>query len=61
MCEFVQTVSRAVGEAGAQEIAGDLGPRNARLRETAQSAVDGFYQRLDALNSAAEAHLVTSD
>lgn len=57
VCEFVQNVSRSVGEAGAEEIEGDLGPRNARLRDTAQSAVDGFYDKLDALIRAADAHL----
>lgn len=57
VCEFVQNVSRAVGDAGAEEIDGDLGPRNARLRETAQSAVDEFYAKLDALTRAADAHL----
>lgn len=57
VCEFVQNVSRAVGEAGAEEIDGDLGPRNARLRETAQSAVDGFYAKLDELNREADRSL----
>lgn len=57
VCEFVQNVSRSVGEAGSKEIEGDYGPRNARLRETAQSAVDGFYGRLDALNREADAQL----
>lgn len=57
VCNFVQDVSRAVGEAGAEEIEGDLGPRNTRLRETAQSAVDAFYERLDTLNDEAERRL----
>lgn len=57
VCEFVQNVSRAVGESGAEEIDGDLEPRNARMRETAQSAVDGFYTKLDALNAAGDAQL----
>jgi 2-polyprenyl-6-methoxyphenol hydroxylase-like FAD-dependent oxidoreductase len=57
VCEFVQNVSRAVGESGAEEIDGDLEPRNARMRETAQSAVDGFYTKLDALNAAVDAQL----
>lgn len=57
VCEFVQSVSRAVGEAGAEELDGNLGPRNARLRETAQASVDGFYAKLDALTAAADASL----
>ena len=47
----VRQVSRA------EEIDGDLEPRNARMRETAQSAVDGFYTKLDALNAAGDAQL----
>ncbi len=57
VCQFVQEVSRKVGEAGAEEVGADLGPRNARLRDTAQSAVDGFYHRLDGLTREGEARL----
>jgi len=58
VCKFVQDVSRAVGEAGAQETPGDdMAARNNRLRATAQSAVDGFYSKLDALDRAAETQL----
>ncbi|GAB5446325.1 FAD-dependent oxidoreductase [Gymnodinialimonas sp.] len=45
-CEFVQNVSRAVGEAGAAETSGDASARNAEMRRTAQGKVDGFYNRL---------------
>ena len=51
VCRHVQDVSRAVGEAGAAELAGDIAARNARFREMAQGAVDGFYARLDALRA----------
>ena len=55
VCKFVQDVSRAVGEAGAQEIeGGDMSARNEKLKDTAQQAVDGFYGKLDALNREAE-------
>ena len=57
VCQFVQNVSRAVGEAGAQEHAKDLAARNAELRRTAQRKVDQFYTRLAALNVAADAVL----
>jgi 2-polyprenyl-6-methoxyphenol hydroxylase-like FAD-dependent oxidoreductase len=57
VCQFVQDVSRAVGEAGANEDIANLPARNARMRETAQGAVDGFYGKLDALNGAVDARL----
>ena len=50
VCEFVQGVSRAVGEAGAEEDSASLPERHVRLRETAQGAVDGFYAKLRAMN-----------
>ena len=53
VCQFVQDVSRAVGEAGAREVDGALEARNAELRDTAQAKVDAFYARLDALNAKA--------
>lgn len=52
VCEFVQNVSRAVGEAGAQEV-GDPSARYSEMRATAQEKVDGFYGRLGALTEAA--------
>lgn len=52
VCEFVQNVSRAVGEAGAAETTGDAGARHAEMRATAQGKVDGFYSRLTALTEA---------
>jgi len=57
VCRFVQDASRAVGEAGAKEAAGDLAARNAGLKATAQAAVDGFYRRLEALTRDGEARL----
>ncbi|PHP66369.1 monooxygenase [Zhengella mangrovi] len=48
VCSFVQSVSRAVGEAGAREDAGALAGRNARMQREAQGAVDDFYSRLAA-------------
>ena len=54
VCQFVQDVSRAVGEAGAKEIGGDLEARNAEFRSTAQGNVDRFYAKLAALNAEAE-------
>ena len=57
VCRFVQDVSRAVGEAGAEETEGGLERRNAEMRATAQDKVDGFYARLDALNTEADALL----
>ncbi len=56
-CQFVQDVSRAVGEAGASEDIANLASRNAELASTAQEKVDGFYTRLAALNDEAEAIL----
>ena len=53
-CRFVQDVSRAVGEAGANEDVANLASRNAELARTAQEKVDGFYGRLAALNAEAE-------
>lgn len=57
VCQFVQDVSRRVGEAGAQEDVGNLAVRHAKLAETAQTAVDDFYGKLAALNSRADAVL----
>lgn len=53
-CQFVQDVSRAVGEAGANEDIANLASRHADLARTAQEKVDGFYARLAALNSEAD-------
>ena len=53
-CRFVQDVSRAVGEAGANEDIAELASRNAELARTAQTKVDGFYGQLAALNAEAE-------
>ncbi|QXT38249.1 FAD-dependent oxidoreductase [Gymnodinialimonas ceratoperidinii] len=53
VCEFVQNVSRAVGEDGARETSGDEEARHAALRETAQAKVDGFYMRLAELRASA--------
>lgn len=53
VCEFAQNVSRAVGEAGAQETTGDAVARHAEMRATAQGKVDGFYGRLNAMTEAA--------
>lgn len=60
VCQFVQDVSRAVGEAGANEDIASLPARNARMRATAQGAVDGFYGKLDALNDEVDARLAAS-
>ena len=57
VCRFVQEASRAVGEAGGREDVTDLRARNAALARTAQGAVDGFYDKLNALNAVAEARL----
>lgn len=61
VCQFVQSASRAVGEAGAREHSGDLDARNANLRASAQGQVDAFYAKLAALNAEADAHLVGAD
>jgi 2-polyprenyl-6-methoxyphenol hydroxylase-like FAD-dependent oxidoreductase len=45
-CQFVQDVSRRVGEAGGMESANTCVSRNARMREQAQADVDNFYRRL---------------
>ncbi|WP_309681728.1 FAD-dependent oxidoreductase [Polaromonas sp.] len=45
-CQFVQDVSRRVGEAGGMENANTCVTRNARMREQAQADVDNFYRRL---------------
>lgn len=45
-CQFVQDVSRRVGEAGGMENADTCVARNARMRERAQADVDDFYRRL---------------
>lgn len=52
VCAFVQDVSRAVGEAGAQETAGGAAERHAEMRATAQGKVDGFYRKLEDLTEA---------
>ena len=57
VCQFVQDVSRAVGEAGAEETIGAISERDARMRETAQANVDDFYRRLAELNRAADRRL----
>jgi len=57
VCQFVQNVSRAVGEAGARETEGNLGARNAELSDTAQAKVDEFYGKLKLLNEEAGAVL----
>jgi len=59
ICQFVQDVSRAVGEAGAAEDVTDLPARNARLADTAQASVDGFYGKLGALNADVDQRLRT--
>lgn len=53
VCQYVQNVSRAVGEAGAQETRGDAAARHAEMRHTAQAKVDGFYDKLNALSEEA--------
>jgi 2-polyprenyl-6-methoxyphenol hydroxylase-like FAD-dependent oxidoreductase len=57
VCNFVQDVSRAVGEAGAREDVTDLAARNAGLAAGAQGKVDGFYGELARLNAEAEAQI----
>ncbi|NNE80267.1 MAG: FAD-dependent oxidoreductase [Silicimonas sp.] len=57
VCQFVQDVSRSVGEAGAREVEGDIEARNAEMRDGAQAKVDGFYGRLAELDAEAEAKL----
>jgi 2-polyprenyl-6-methoxyphenol hydroxylase-like FAD-dependent oxidoreductase len=54
VCEFVQTASRAVGEAGAREENRDVQARNAEIEQTAQQKVDKFYDRLSVLMAEAE-------
>jgi len=49
MCKFVQDASRQVGEAGAVEDPESCKARNAAMRDTAQTHVDNFYARLQAL------------
>lgn len=61
VCQFVQDVSRAVGEGGANEDIASLPARNVRMRETAQGAVDGFYGKLAAMNAAVKARLATPE
>lgn len=53
VCQFVQNVSRAVGEAGAKESKSASSPDYSGLRDTAQTAVDDFYGTLRALNGTA--------
>jgi 2-polyprenyl-6-methoxyphenol hydroxylase-like FAD-dependent oxidoreductase len=53
VCEFVQNVSRAVGEDGARETPGGAEARHAAMRDTAQGKVDGFYRKLAELSAAA--------
>jgi len=45
-CQFVQEVSRRVGEAGGLESAATCAARNDRMRVQAQGDVDSFYRRL---------------
>lgn len=45
-CALVQDASRRVGEAGAIEDEAACAARDARLRETGQAIVDGFYARM---------------
>lgn len=61
VCQFVQDVSRAVGEAGAKELTEGVAARNAEMRETAQAKVDSFYAKLAALHAEAEAKLAARD
>jgi len=56
VCQFVQDVSRAVGDAGAREHAGQLDARDAELRLTAQTNVDQFYERLADLTDSSDLH-----
>ncbi|VVE71908.1 monooxygenase [Pandoraea captiosa] len=49
LCKFVQDVSRAVGEAGAQEHAGTSSARRDAMRREAQHKVDSFYAQMEAL------------
>lgn len=51
-CQFVQDVSRSVGEAGGLENADTCIARNVRMREQAQADVDNFYRRLHAFDLA---------
>jgi 2-polyprenyl-6-methoxyphenol hydroxylase-like FAD-dependent oxidoreductase len=52
VCTFVQDVSRAVGEAGAQEAPGGAAARDVEMRRTAQAKVDAFYGKLRELTDA---------
>lgn len=54
ICRFVQDVSRAVGEAGANPGNDTLKERHAKFRDSAQASVDGFYAKLSNLSSQAE-------
>lgn len=45
-CQFVQEVSRRVGEAGGLESEATCAARNDRMRAQAQADVDSFYRRL---------------
>jgi 2-polyprenyl-6-methoxyphenol hydroxylase-like FAD-dependent oxidoreductase len=49
-CQFVQDVSRRVGEAGGLESEATCAARNERMRDQAQADVDSFYGRLHAFD-----------
>ena len=49
-CQFIQDVSRRVGEAGGLESEATCAARNERMREQAQADVDSFYRRLHAFD-----------
>jgi 2-polyprenyl-6-methoxyphenol hydroxylase-like FAD-dependent oxidoreductase len=51
MCQFVQNVSRSVGEAGASENTKSLTLRSERMRTEAQNGVDQFYARMSEFNT----------
>lgn len=61
VCQFVQDASRAVGEAGADEDIAALPERHAALARNAQGAVDGFYDKLAAMNAEVAARLAALD
>ena len=57
VCTYVQSVSRAVGQAGAREDATTLADRNERMQREAQASVADFYSRLAAFRREATATL----
>ena len=57
VCQFVQDVSRRVGEAGAAENREQPDKGYKRFRDEAQTKVDAFYGRLTELNAEADAAL----